>query len=167
MPKKEIDYSQTLIYKIVCKDLTIPELYVGHTNNFRVRKNKHKWDCNKKDFLIYKTINNNGGWDNWEMIEIEKYPCKDGNEARARERYWYEELNAKLNSFIPLRTNEEKQNYYQEKKSEISIQQKTYYETNKEKINEKINCECGCIITKKNMTKHKKTKKHLGVLINC
>ena len=30
------------------------------------------------------------------MIEIEKFPCKDGNEARARERYWYEELKATL-----------------------------------------------------------------------
>jgi hypothetical protein len=32
------------------------------------------------------------------MIEIEKYNCNDGNEARARERYWFEELQAKLNT---------------------------------------------------------------------
>jgi len=102
MPRIPTDYSKTLIYKIVCKDLTITDLYVGNTTSFKDRKNRHKSDCKKKELLIYKTINNNGGWDNWEMIEIEKYPCKDGNEARTRERFWYEELNAKLNIRKPI-----------------------------------------------------------------
>ena len=31
MPKKEIDYSNTIIYRIVCKDTNITECYVGHT----------------------------------------------------------------------------------------------------------------------------------------
>ena len=39
-------------------------------------------------------IRENEGWNNWSMIEIEKYPCNDKNEACARERYWYELLNA-------------------------------------------------------------------------
>ena len=30
-------------------------------------------------------IRENGDWNNWSMIEIEKYPCNDDNEARARE----------------------------------------------------------------------------------
>jgi len=34
MPKINIDYSNTLIYKITCKDLLINEVYVGHTTNF-------------------------------------------------------------------------------------------------------------------------------------
>ena len=38
-------------------------------------------------------IRKNGGWENWCMIEIEKYPCNDKNEAKARERYWLETLN--------------------------------------------------------------------------
>jgi hypothetical protein len=26
---------------------------------------------------VYSTIRENGGWNNWSMVEIEKYPCKD------------------------------------------------------------------------------------------
>ena len=37
------------------------------------------------------------------MIEIEKYPCKDANEARAKEREWFERLNSNLNTKIPNR----------------------------------------------------------------
>jgi len=33
MPKVEIDYSQTIIYKICCKDPNITDIYIGHTSN--------------------------------------------------------------------------------------------------------------------------------------
>ena len=46
MPKNEIDYSNTIIYKIVCKDEKISDLYVGHTTNFVKRKCLHKNSCN-------------------------------------------------------------------------------------------------------------------------
>ena len=36
------------------------------------------------------------------MMEIEKYPCSDGNEARARERHWCETLKASLNDRTPI-----------------------------------------------------------------
>ena len=29
------------IYKIVCKDTTIPDFYIGSTNNLKLRKVKH------------------------------------------------------------------------------------------------------------------------------
>ena len=102
MPKTTIDYSKTVMYKIVCKDLNIQDVYVGHTTDFRIRKNRHKSGClNEKgkhyNLNIYKIIRENGGWDNWEMIEIEKYPCNDSNEAGKREIYWYELNHASLN----------------------------------------------------------------------
>ena len=108
MPKIEIDYSNTIIYKITCKDSNIKDVYVGHTTNFVQRKHAHKQSCiNEKstnyNCKLYQVIRNNGGWDNWSMIEIEKYPCNDGNEARARERYWCETLNATLNDRMPLK----------------------------------------------------------------
>ena len=46
MPKVEIDYSKTIIYKLCCKDINITDIYVGHTTNFIKRKNEHKSDCN-------------------------------------------------------------------------------------------------------------------------
>lgn len=103
MPKSIIDYSNTIIYKIYCKDDTIKDMYVGHTTNFVKRKYSHKTMCanvNNK-LKIYKIIRENGGWDNWEMVEIAKYNCKDNTEARIKEYEHYNSLKATLNSCIP------------------------------------------------------------------
>jgi hypothetical protein len=56
---------------------------------------------------VYKTMRENGGWDNYSMIEIEKYPCKDANEACVREREWFEILHSNLNTSFPQRGREE------------------------------------------------------------
>ena len=102
MPKKEIDLSKTVIYKIVCNDLTVKDCYVGSTTDFRKRKCCHKTRClNKRDkfydYEVYKCIRNNGGWDNWAMVLVEEYPCDTSLKARARERHYIEQLNANLN----------------------------------------------------------------------
>ena len=107
MPKNAIDYQNTIIYKIVCNNLAITDCYVGHTTDFNRRKSRHKHSCyyeeKKINRNIYKTIRDNGGWENWTMVEIEKFPCADRNEAAARERYWYEQLNtAKMNMIKPV-----------------------------------------------------------------
>ena len=131
MPRKEINYQNTIIYKIVCNDLNIKELYVGHTTDFRRRKNGHKSRCSSSDIKIYETIRKNGGWDDWSMIEIEKYPCNDSNEANARERHWFETLEAKLNTVNPQRSKKE---YYEQNKVNIGEKHKEYVKNNKEKI---------------------------------
>ena len=193
MPKVQIDFSKTIIYKIVHKeDPDNHESYTGHTTEFAKRKCEHKKRClnpnNKKHHLkVYKYIRENGGWDNFIMLEIEKYPCNDGNEARARENYWYNELKSKLNTQVPSRTlkqyfqdNREKllennKQYYQDNRDEYLEYQKQYrqdnlekmkqyYQDNREKILEnmkqKITCEiCGSIVTKVGLSKHKKTQK--------
>jgi hypothetical protein len=103
MPKNDVDYSNTIIYKIFCKDESITDLYVGHTTNFIQRKYAHKISCNNlnKTLKIYNTIRSNGGWDNWDMIEIAKYNCKDSTEARIKEQEHYTLLKASLNSCPP------------------------------------------------------------------
>ena len=45
MQKAEADYSNTLFYKIFCKDVSITDLYIGHTTNFVQRKSAHKQSC--------------------------------------------------------------------------------------------------------------------------
>jgi hypothetical protein len=141
MPRKTIDYSKTVIYKIVCNDLSITDVYVGHTTGFIRRKSEHKKDAVSKLYKLYETIRQNGGWSNYSMIEIEKFPCMDSNEARARERYWYEELNANLNSVKPISYKQEfieyQKEYYEINKDKIIKYQKEYYEINKDKMNEK------------------------------
>ena len=42
MPKNNINYSNTIIYKIVCNDLNVKELYIGSTTDFYNRKSNHK-----------------------------------------------------------------------------------------------------------------------------
>ena len=107
MPKEEIDYSNTIIYKIVCKNPNINDVYVGHTTNFIQRKYSHKIACNSitNNIKIYNIIRENGGWDNWDMIEIAKYNCKNHTEARIKENEHFEQLNCSLNSKPPYINN--------------------------------------------------------------
>jgi hypothetical protein len=145
MPKVPIDYTNTIIYKIVCNDLNIKDLYIGHTTQFIKRRYLHKYSCNNENskgynLKVYSTIRENGGWENWSMIEVEKYNCNDSNEATARERYWYESLESKLNMICPKRSKKE---YYENNKDKILKRRnknnikdyyEDYYETNKDKI---------------------------------
>ena len=126
MPRQAIDYSKTVIYKIVCRDLTIEDCYVGSTTDFRNRNNTHKTSCKKNTQKLYVFINSNGGWDNWDMIEIEKYECNDSNEKRSRERYWIEELKAKLNMRKSISSDEEKKDYFKNYRMEKKDYFKNY-----------------------------------------
>jgi hypothetical protein len=170
MPRLPIDYSKTLIYKLVCNDLSIKECYVGHTTDFTRRKQCHKTRCHnekggKYNYKVYQTIRKNGGWINYSMIEIEKYPCKDVNEACSKERECFERLNSCLNTCYPNRSVQEYQKQYKaDNKKEIAIQQRQYYEDNKEEITTRrrqtFTCECGEINTWCNKSRHLKRKFH-------
>ncbi len=86
MTKKDIDYSKNINYRIVCKDITISDCYVGSTTNFTKRKSNHKSTCNninsqKHNNYVYEFIRNHGGWENWDMIEIERFNAIDRNDA--------------------------------------------------------------------------------------
>jgi len=113
MPKTIIDYANTIIYKITCKDESINDAYVGHTTNFVQRKHAHKQSCtNEKstnyNCKLYKTIRANGGWDNWLMEIVAFYKCYDHYEARIKEQEHFILLNATLNSIEPLPKPKEK-----------------------------------------------------------
>jgi len=106
MPKVDIDYSNTIFYKIFCKDTTIKDLYVGLTTNFVQRKHAHKQSCiNEKSpnykCKLYEVIRNNGGWENWKMEIINFFNCKNHYEARKKEQEYFLSLNATLNSIEP------------------------------------------------------------------
>ena len=140
MTLKKIDYSNTIIYKIVCNDLLVTDCYVGNTTQFRQRKSHHKRNCSnsnskKYNIPLYKFIREHGFWENFSMIEIEKYPCTDGNEARSRERFYFDLLNANLNKIKPLITKEElKQMNKEYKQKELYKEnQKIYRDNNEEK----------------------------------
>ena len=151
MPKYNIDYSNTIIYKITRNDSKITDLYIGHTTNFVQRKYSHKENCvNKKssnyNCKLYEIIRNNGGWDNWKMEIVNFFNCKDHNEARQKEQEYFILLNANLNSIEPFPTPKQKTT-----------------NTIKKIVPEKIYCEkCNIYFNNNKLYEtHLLTKKHL------
>jgi hypothetical protein len=149
MPRTAVDYSRTIIYKIVCNDTNVKDCYVGSTTDFSKRKYCHKSVCNKPNekkinLKVYKMIRENGGWDNWSMVLIETHPCENKREAEKRERFWYDALNAQLNTIRPHVSEEElkeetKQRgkqYREINRDELIQKSKEYQEKNKDKLKE-------------------------------
>jgi hypothetical protein len=163
MAKLKTDYSKTIIYKLVHKnDFNNEKIYVGSTTDFARRKYFHSWNCsneksNHHHFKVYQIINANGGWSEWNMVQLQKYPCSDKREAEAQEEYWRSLLNAGLNTNRPFRTLEEKIEY--EKQYRIENRTELY-----KKQNEKSECECGGKFTKQNKLRHLNTKKHIAYI---
>ena len=149
------------IYKIFCKDKNITNCYIGSTSDIKNRIRQHKHSCNNensKDYNNYKYVymRENGSWCNWSYDII----CECTSEDRDHLERWYIENTAttNLNKQIPTRTKHE---HYQENKEKIKNRSKEYRELNKNKINEKHNCECGSKYTLLHKARHFRSKKHL------
>ena len=164
MPKIPIDYSNGLIYSIVCKtDETM--LYIGSTTNYTKRKNLHKSTCNNENsehhnLQVYVMIRANGGWDNFDMKPIKEFPCENNIQLTIEEERIRKEANSKLNSIRAYISPEERKEeikqykkdycqanavqiakdikkYYQENTAKIDAYQKKYNKANRAKINER------------------------------
>jgi len=146
MPKVPMDYSKCSIYKIEHID-DESLVYVGHTTCFNKRKTAHKSNCKNENYKyynikVYQMIRENGGWDMFKMIEVEKYPCADRREAERRENEAMKELKACMNMRNSFLTQDEKQeqakeyntNYYELHKEQV----KEYQKNNKHKIQERM-----------------------------
>lgn len=127
------DENEISFYMFKCKSDNIYNCYVGHTTNFTRRKSDHKKCCinekNKKfNLKIYKTIRENGGWDNWSLIEIHKQFCKDKREAERIEQDLIEKNNADMNTHKAFRTEEQKKEYLKEYREDNKEYTKQYSE---------------------------------------
>jgi predicted GIY-YIG superfamily endonuclease len=125
------------IYKILYKDFC----YVGITKDFKARIREHKHSClNQKtkgyNLKVYQVIRANEGWEAWTKEVVET------TDDKTKERYWIKQI-SNLNVRMLTRTTKE------------------WYELNKEKYTEKINCECGGKYTYSQKSTHFKTNKHL------
>tara|TARA_B110000495_G_scaffold20769_1_gene14702 strand:- start:98 stop:868 length:771 start_codon:yes stop_codon:yes gene_type:complete len=159
MPKIDIDYSNTLFYKISCKDTHITDTYVGHTTNFVQRKHSHKQTCKNEKATnhkckLYCTIRSTGGWDNWQMEIIAFRNCIDSYDARKKEQEYYETLKATLNSIEPFPKPKIKQPVAKIVKEPIVIEQPIAF---------KYYCDkCHFFTCKKNdLLRHNLTQKHI------
>jgi hypothetical protein len=77
MPRKSPDYSKTIIYKVSCKDPSVSETIYGHTTNISKMKYYYKKHSNP-------LIDANGGFSNWNLFEIEKFPCAERTDAKIK-----------------------------------------------------------------------------------
>lgn len=160
------------IYKICCKNFEITDVYIGSTKNFNRRKYSHKTNCKKindnYDSFVYKFIRDNGGWNNWCMIEIEKIECETRQESFKKERYWVEKLKPSLNKVIPANDkNVKEKEYYEKNKKNILTRKKENYENNKIEILEKLKKTVVCEKCKKEFSishksRHEKTQYHIN-----
>ena len=165
------------IYKIVCEDTNVKYRYVGSTRSFRQRKAEHKRNCynekrNEYNSKLYKTIRDNGGWNNWRMVVIAEVDVESKRQAEIIEEEWRVKLNGNLNGKRCYRTEQEKteqkREYYKNNTEKILKLNKERNKNNAEKIREQVkewgkkkyNCECGGKYTNSSKSKHIKTDKH-------
>ena len=169
MPKKEIDYSKCVIYKIQHKD-NDALLYVGHTTDFIKRKCNHKTNVkcepsSKYNLKVYQMIRENGGWDNFNMIVIKEFPCENNRQAEAEEDRIMREMKATMNTYRASHSQKEYQHQFYEKNKEKKHQ---YYEKNKEKYKEHSKkvciCKCGKTYTHHHKLRHEKSQFHLNFI---
>ena len=164
-------YSKGKIYKLWSPQGE--EIYIGSTiQSLAVRKAEHKrLDCSSK--ILFEK------YDDVRIELIEEYPCKNKMELNRREGEHIRN-NDCVNKLIAGRTKKEYRednkenileklkewrennkdynlNYYTENKEKIA-------EKHKEKLKEKITCECGCEVSKINLSTHKKSLKHIKLI---
>lgn len=157
------DYKNGKIYKLVCD--TTNKIYIGSTTEKYLSRRlaKHIYDFKnkeKKNFVSsYEILKNN----NFHIELIENINSNDIYELHNRERYYVENTEC-VNIQIPNRTQRER-NKTEEYTNKRIVRQKKYREKHKDKLNEKVLCECGCNVNKYNLSRHKKTKKHLELIL--
>ena len=152
MPRKEInDYT---FYKIVCLDKDLDLCYVGSTANWKQRAIAHKYNATSEkssqyNIKLYQTIRENGGWDNFKMIQLGTREQLKKREAEAIEEDYRQELKAVMNTIKCYKTEQER------KEDRQKTLNKTY---------EKVECECGCIVNRAGLTRHRRNNKHLELI---
>ena len=148
-------YQNGLIYSIK----TDNGLYVGSTCDFARRRYLHKSKCfnensDKYNLKVYKNIRENDGEYSIEIYKM--FPCNSVDELRSEEENVRKHLNPNLNRYKCIRTKEDTREYY-----------KNWKKTNtkgKAKRLEKITCECGVVVCRAGIAKHRKTQNHLKLM---
>ncbi len=159
------DYSKSKFYRLVCRDPTVLEVYVGITCNEVKRRAQHKRESSQPhrafyNGRVYQFIRANGGWDNWQLLVHEEIKCENKVVARLRERFWVEYYGATLNSNIPGRTSKEwDADNHESEKARLAAS----YAMRAPKLCVKHTCPCGGKYTELHKNQHFLTKKHLAM----
>ena len=137
-----VNYGNSVVYKLCCKDASIDKIYVGVTTNFTRRKHLHKTQCTDPKHCKYNTylckfIRKHGGWNNWDMILVKAVKCRDKKHLDKKCRRYVEKLQPQLNKAIETQFREKKHEYRAKNRNKILQQRKEYREKNRDVLREK------------------------------
>jgi len=157
-----IDYKQGQIYKLWSPD-NLEMVYVGSTCQplyQRLSQHKRGWKGWKTGKRYYASCDM---FENCQEVKIELVelcPCNSKIELHRTEGKYIREMDC-INKRVAGRTMKE----YREDYKEALIQQnKQYRQANRDKIKArkkiKITCECGSVVRKNDIARHRRTHKH-------
>jgi len=181
------NYQNSKIYTIRCKtDDSL--IYVGSTiQPLSKRMVEHRSKHNKENnenftkplYIKMREI----GIENFYIELHEDFPCERKEQLEKREGEIIRNIGTlnKVVAGVQYRKNvqeynkmywitnkneikEKNKNYRQEHKEEIQKYNKQRYINDKELLQEKITCSCGCSLTKFSLLKHQKTQKHIKLI---
>ncbi len=158
MPKTPTDYSKGLIYKIQHIE-HFDLIYIGSTTDVYKRKYRHKINSVSGTAKLYKMIRENGGWEYFKMVVVKLFPCDSKVELLLEEDKVMQEYKVSMNQHQAYGINWD---YRNEQKKKYANENKDYF-NNLAKI--KVECECGCVLRKADLSRHIKTKKHIDLML--
>ena len=164
------DYSLGKIYKITAKNADEGDVYFGSTcGTLHQRFYLHKYNKKYNSKILF----NKYGIDNCYIELIKDFPCETKNELLTEEAKYIQEYKC-VNKYTPLHTHHQ---WYLENADRIKEKSKIrYYELKKQGIKrilseetkkktserqcQKITCECGSVVIKQCLIRHKLTQVH-------
>jgi hypothetical protein len=161
-------YNNGKIYTIRCRtDNNL--IYVGST----IQPLHKRWHGHKMKFmnggynnrLLYNKMDEIG-FDNFYIELYENYNCNSKEELNRREGEIIRNV-GNLNHRIEGRTKPEREKEYRENNDTREMylnEKKAQYQKYKSKLSEPATCECGCIVQKCELTRHRKTQKHINLM---
>ena len=152
----ENKYQQGKIYKIVCNITN--EIYYGSTKETLKERLRLHILC--RNCMSINIIDRG----DYKIELIKDYPCNSKKELEEEESKYIRE-NECINIIIPNRTKKE---WTKENRKKINNQVKERYKIFQqeilEKAKERITCECGSILRKADIARHRRSKKHIKFL---
>ena len=155
------DYENGKIYTIRCK-LDNTHIYVGSTTQLLSKrmvehrsgqKNPNSQKYNRPLYVKMREL----GVDNFYIELYEDFPCDRKEQLEKREGEIIRLIGTLNSSVAGLESRKNATQYNKE-----------YYQTNKQKILDKYNkifvCECGCQLRYNELSRHKKTQKHIKLI---
>ena len=154
------------IYVLKCSNESILDSYIGSTKDLETRNKQHFYSCkHHSNRKLYNFINNNGGFNNWNIEIIKTFENITRLNLKEEEKKIILKYKPTLNKNIPLQTNKEwrnknkdklrrnqtRYNYinrfeynkkrlenYHKKKDLLKLCSKVYYHKHKKEINKKL-----------------------------